>query len=129
VEKDGYYDVRRADTTGDAFVLYDPARGTNDYFIVENRERTGGTYDQSASDNGLVIWRADDSKFGNGSLRAIEIMRVDGATKPGLQQQHLLRRIKWRRLGSERLRDAAADDDQELAGWHWCPRICSRDRR
>ncbi|MDP9259013.1 MAG: hypothetical protein M3Q31_21040 [Actinomycetota bacterium] len=82
VEKDGYYDVRRADTTGDAFVLYDPARGTNDYFIVENRERTGGTYDQNASDNGLVIWRADDSKFGNGSLRAIEIMRADGATNP-----------------------------------------------
>jgi M6 family metalloprotease-like protein len=82
VDKDGYYDVRRADTTGDAFILYDPARGTNDYFIVENREPTGGTYDQSATDSGLVIWRADDSKFGNGSLRAIEIMRPDQAINP-----------------------------------------------
>lgn len=82
VNKDGYYDVRRADTTGDAFILYDPARGTNDYFIVENREPTTGTYDKDASDRGLVIWRADDGVFGNSSLRAIEIMRADGATIP-----------------------------------------------
>ena len=82
VDKDGYYDVKRADTTGDAFILYDPARGTNDYFIVENREPTAGTYDKDASDSGLAIWRADDSKFGNGSLRAIEIVRVDEATTP-----------------------------------------------
>lgn len=82
VTQDGYYDVRRADTTGDAFILYDPSRGVGDYFIVENREPTPGTYDKDASDSGLVIWRADESKWGDPTLRAIEIMRADGATNP-----------------------------------------------
>ena len=40
VSKDGYYDIRRADTTGDAFLLYDPDRGTDDYFLLENRRMT-----------------------------------------------------------------------------------------
>ena len=82
VTQDGYYNVRRADTTGDAFILYDPSRGVNDYFIVETREPTAGTYDKDASDSGLVIWRADESKWGDATLRAIEIMRADGATNP-----------------------------------------------
>ena len=64
VVRDGYYDVRRADTTGDAFILYDPDRGTDDYFIVENRTMTAGTYDQRASGRGLVIWRVADHAFG-----------------------------------------------------------------
>lgn len=64
VSKDGYYDIRRADTTGDAFLLYDPDRGTDDYFLVENRRRTPGTYDQSLSRSGLVIWRVADDQLG-----------------------------------------------------------------
>ena len=80
-EADGFYDIRRADTTGDSFILYDPDYGTNDYFIVENRERTPGTYDRGASDSGLVIWRVNDSSLGvaNG-LRPIEPMLPDGTT-------------------------------------------------
>ncbi|WP_262284049.1 hypothetical protein [Micromonospora sp. MA102] len=83
VETDGFYDIRRADTTGDSFILYDPADGTNDYFMVENRERTPGTYDQGASDSGLVIWRVNDNSLGvaNG-LRPIEPMLPDGTTTP-----------------------------------------------
>lgn len=85
VTRDGYYDVPRADTSPAAFLLYDPDRGTNDYFLVENREPTAGTYDQSATDSGLVIWRADDSQYTSGSdtVRPIEIMRPDGATNAG----------------------------------------------
>lgn len=83
VETDGFYDIRRADTTGDSFILYDPDRGTNDYFMVENRELTPGTYDQGASDAGLVIWRVNDNSLGvaNG-LRPIEPMLPDGTTTP-----------------------------------------------
>ncbi len=85
VARDGYYDVPRADTNPAAFILYDPDRGTNDYFIVENREKHAGTYDQDATDSGLVIWRADDSQYNSASdtVRAIDIMRTDGATNPG----------------------------------------------
>ena len=57
VTEDGFYDVRRADTTGDAFILYDPDRGTDDYFIAENRTRTPGAYDQSASGKGCDLAR------------------------------------------------------------------------
>jgi M6 family metalloprotease-like protein len=67
VTQDGYYDVRLAYTTGDAFVLYDPDRGTNDYFIVENRRVLSGTnftsYDRDIPDSGLVIWRVDETRF------------------------------------------------------------------
>lgn len=83
VEADGFYEVRRADTTGDSFILYDPDYGTNDYFIVENREQTPGTYDQGASDSGLVIWRVNDSSLGVATgLRPIEPMLPDGTTTP-----------------------------------------------
>ena len=85
VNHDGYYDVLRADTNPSSFVLYDPDHGTNDYFIVENREPTASTYDQSATDSGLVIMRADDSQYGSGvdTVRPIDIMRPDGTTNPG----------------------------------------------
>jgi M6 family metalloprotease-like protein len=61
VTRDGYYDVPRADRNPTAFILYDPEKGTNDYFMVENRQRSGAQYDQNATDSGLVIWRADNS--------------------------------------------------------------------
>jgi len=85
VVKDGYYSVDRADSSGAAFILYDPSKGTDDYFIVENRQRTAATYDQSASDSGLVIWRIDDAQYNSGSesIRPIDIMRPDGTTNAG----------------------------------------------
>lgn len=64
VDEDGFYEIRRADTTGDAFLLYDPDQGTDDYFLLENRRATPGTYDQSASGEGLVIWRIADDQLG-----------------------------------------------------------------
>ncbi len=85
VVRDGYYSVDRTDSSGEAFILYDPDKGTNDYFIVENRQRTAGTYDQNAADNGLVIWRIDDAQYNSGdeSIRPIDIMRPDGTTNGG----------------------------------------------
>lgn len=83
VTKDGFYEVRRADTTGDAFILYDPDRGTDDYFMVENRTMTPGSYDQNASDRGLVVWRINDSSLGVATgLRPIELMLPDGTRTP-----------------------------------------------
>ncbi|MDP3157765.1 MAG: hypothetical protein Q8N23_34160 [Archangium sp.] len=64
VDHDGYFEVRRADTTGDAFLLYDPDHGTDDYFMIENRRPTAGTYDRGVGDDGLVIWRIADAALG-----------------------------------------------------------------
>lgn len=80
VTKDGFYDVGRADTSGDAFVLYDPGHGTDEYLLVENREQTTGTYDQGASDSGLVIWRVKDSALGTGQY--IELLGPSGSAAP-----------------------------------------------
>jgi len=63
VTRDGYYSMPLAYTTGGSFILYDPDRGTDDYFIVENRKRIPGSYDKDATDNGLVVWRIDEKKF------------------------------------------------------------------
>ncbi|HYI15572.1 MAG TPA: NEW3 domain-containing protein, partial [Thermomicrobiales bacterium] len=85
VVNDGYYLVNRADTSGQAYILYDYARGANDYFIVENRQQTANTYDASAADSGLVIWRIDDAQYNSAdqNVRPIDIMRPDGATNGG----------------------------------------------
>lgn len=64
VVKDGYYDVGEWHATGQTYLLYDPDRGTNDYFLVENRTAKAGSLDEDASDRGLVIWRVEDTRFG-----------------------------------------------------------------
>ena len=63
VTGDGFYEVPVVQGAGDAFLLYDPDKGTNDYFLVENRARAMGTYDQQADDTGLVIWRLEDDAY------------------------------------------------------------------
>jgi M6 family metalloprotease-like protein len=64
VTRDGFYNVRRPPrTSGASFILYDPDKGTDHYFVVENRGRVAGTYDQMASDTGLVIWRLEDDEY------------------------------------------------------------------
>jgi hypothetical protein len=84
VVQDGYYNVARADTSGQAYILYNPDKDTNNYFIVENRIQTANTYDRNASDTGLVIWRIDDAQYASGddTIRPIELMRPDGTMTP-----------------------------------------------
>ncbi|MFN2594728.1 MAG: hypothetical protein ABR579_07565 [Actinomycetota bacterium] len=85
VTADGYYNVQRADSNPQAFILYDTSKGTQNYFIVENRQQPANTYDQNTQDNGLVIWRIDESQYNssNNNVRPMEIMRADGATATG----------------------------------------------
>ena len=53
VTADGFYSVDRWDTSGESYLLYDPERGANDYFLVENRTQTADSYDEDATDAGL----------------------------------------------------------------------------
>ena len=82
VVRDGFYDVRQAYLAGDAFILYDPDRGTDDYFLLSYRRRIPGTYDSGVPGNGLVIWRIDETRYRttDNNLRPIELMRPDGST-------------------------------------------------
>ncbi len=85
VVQDGYYDVPDTAAAGRFFILYDPSKGTDDYFVVENRQATPNSYEQSVHDSGLAIWRSDDAVWesGSDSTRPIEIMRPDGTTTGG----------------------------------------------
>jgi len=87
VTADGFYGIDRWDTSGDSFLLYDPERGTNDYFLVENRTRSANSFDEDASDAGLVIWRVDDSRFGQtmplGPYQLIRPGMTSGTDVPG----------------------------------------------
>lgn len=66
VTHDDFYEIRNAETSGDAFILYDPRRGDRaplDYFIIENRQRNFTGFDRGISDAGLVIHRITDDKL------------------------------------------------------------------
>ncbi|HEX9891706.1 MAG TPA: hypothetical protein VGB28_06545 [Actinomycetota bacterium] len=82
--RDAYGDVNGLNLAGEHFILYDPDEGTDRYYIVENRIREDGTYDDSASDSGLVIWEINDDLYTSdtNAVRPIEIKRPDG-TIPG----------------------------------------------
>jgi M6 family metalloprotease-like protein len=62
---DGSYDLRDAETHPDAYVLWNPARSTTEYFLVENRWR-GSSYDARVGregylpDEGIVIYHIDE---------------------------------------------------------------------
>ena len=79
VTGDGYYNVSRYDTTGTAFLLYDPSKNVDNYFLVENRTQSANSYDQLVIDRGLVIWRIDDALFSPNN-KWIEVMRPDAMT-------------------------------------------------
>lgn len=87
VTADGFYGIDRWDQTGESFLLYDPERGTNDYFLVENRTATDPSYDEDASDAGLAIWRVDDTRFGQdiplGPYQLIRPGMTSGTDVPG----------------------------------------------
>jgi M6 family metalloprotease-like protein len=108
VTQSGFYDVPRS-PAGTSFILYDPDRGTDDFFIVENRAQTSGTYDQGVGDTGLVVWRLDESVYhpigggvDDGEDGFITLIRPDGlgsAWSPSLDpfdDQRTIEGVTWR---------------------------------
>jgi M6 family metalloprotease-like protein len=47
------------------FKLSSPLLGSQEYFLVENRQKTTGSYDQSLPGSGLLIWHIDEAKTNN----------------------------------------------------------------
>jgi M6 family metalloprotease-like protein len=75
VTRDGYYIVPPWQT-GASFLLYDPDRGTQDYFLVENRVRMRDSYEQDVGDSGLNVWRIDESRYYEDPGSASPIKRI-----------------------------------------------------
>ncbi len=85
VASDGFVDLPDAETNPAAFILHDPARGTEEYFMVENRWR-GASYDHAGDligpmadplppadaatdipDEGLLVWHVDETRGWDGA--------------------------------------------------------------
>lgn len=70
-DKDGTFTLKDVETQGDALILYNPKRGTDEYFILENRWR-GSSYDAGAAvasggdgvpSDGLAIWHIVENEY------------------------------------------------------------------
>lgn len=60
VTRDGWYFLNDAERTPQALIVHDPARGTKDYFILENRW-PGTSHDKDPyTYAGLVVWRIEE---------------------------------------------------------------------
>jgi M6 family metalloprotease-like protein len=55
VTESGYYNITDIETNHNVWILMDPSKGTDEYFIIENRW-TGNSYDSDMSDSGLAVW-------------------------------------------------------------------------
>ncbi|MEB3279324.1 MAG: M6 family metalloprotease domain-containing protein [Lyngbya sp.] len=55
VTESGEYEITDVETSNNIWVLIDPEKGTDEYFIIENRQ-PGNSYDSQLSDSGLAIW-------------------------------------------------------------------------
>ncbi len=94
VDHDGWRTLTRADRSGDALLLYDPARGPGDYFLAENREGGGAdSYDRLPADNGIVIYRVHPLSVSGppDGLTSIEVLQPDGSrTAPAISGEATL---------------------------------------
>ncbi len=54
-----------ASATGTIFKLKNSVLASQEYFLVENRQKTAGGYDEYLPGSGLAIWHVDEAKAGN----------------------------------------------------------------
>jgi hypothetical protein len=60
VTGDGWYSLNDVERSPQALIVHDPARGTKDYFILENRW-PGTSHEQNPYTHaGLVVWRIEE---------------------------------------------------------------------
>ncbi len=55
--------INQVETSGEIYRLWTSGNVGSEYFLVENRQRTG--YDSFIPGDGLLIWHIDDAKSGN----------------------------------------------------------------
>ena len=60
ITQDGSYTFKAVEKNPDAYIIYNPNRGTKEYFIIENRWPTG-SFEYRLPDKGLAIWHIDES--------------------------------------------------------------------
>ena len=98
VTSDGFYDIPNSEMNPVTYILHEPARGTDEYFLVENKWR-GTSYDNSEAlippltppmppahegvgipDEGLLVWHVDETRAWDG-------MTTGGYSKVALERR------------------------------------------
>lgn len=78
VTEDGWYDLADVESVPQALVLHDPARGAQDYFIVENRW-PGQSHEDVLDTRGIAIWRISERDgTGDWARRTIDLIWAGG---------------------------------------------------
>lgn len=68
--RSGLYKLDAVATSHKVWILMDPARGADEYFIVENRWRGSGSYELNLNDQGLAVWHVMERPDVYGSIAA-----------------------------------------------------------
>ncbi len=66
--RSGRYKLSAVASRHKVWILMDPARGADEYFIVENRQRSGSFYDLDIDDQGLAVWHVMEKPEVYGSI-------------------------------------------------------------
>ena len=60
-------DVFEDNGVSTVFKVKTPEMGPLEYFLIENRQKVSGSYDEYLAGSGLLVWHVDDNKNGNDS--------------------------------------------------------------
>ena len=81
-QADGWYTLADVETSPSALILYNPLKGRQDYFIVENRW-PGSSHESSLVPKGLAIWRISErSSSGEWGRKTIDLIWAGGPPPP-----------------------------------------------
>ena len=112
VTADGWYTLDNIETTPSAYILYNPAHGTREYFIVENRW-PASSFEHGLPDQGLAIWHIDE-RYAGGDRWGRHTIHLERARGMGDSEQ-------WATLweGADPLRDYAFTPGSYPASGLW----------
>jgi hypothetical protein len=95
VWRSGRYRLPAVETTHAAWILIDPRRSTDEYFLIENRW-PGSSYDDHLPDQGLAVWHImEDPDTFNAALPPSNVSTSTWATLgPGQWGRKAIRMIR-----------------------------------
>ena len=86
VATDGPLTIPQVETSHTVFRLWKDGGGGAEYFLLENRQKTG--YDAALPGSGLLLWHIDDSMPGNTDENHYKVGLVQADGQRGLELNH-----------------------------------------
>ena len=103
--RSGRYDLHAIESSREAWILLHPARGTREYFIVENRFGDG-SYDAALPDKGLGVWHVIEDPALYGTFIPPRPPNPPASSRQDLWEQKwtLVAKNDWGRRGIRMIR-------------------------